>query len=1096
MEEMEARVVSDNSSEDSVKATDTIRAILGPTAKIFSLADFLRHYVPSLDVASTLDTAMSSSERYLLSHMKISPLESLKPLSKIPETIRRDESLASLVDDVVWCLVQRGARHKRLKQDGRNVLSLGYSVASYYQSSGAQSSVNMPAGVLMMHVNSNVDYCKTSSLYRLIHRMVGDDILRTLLLNTSIFVPMQQHQQDHQQDARSKPRGNYFQLTGPPLRARTTQATSNKSSRKKKVKRESTLKYNDADEETTTSKHLQPHATVSRRSLFYSNAYVPTVGLPAQHILNRPQQHQRPADLLADMVEMKSYSRTAQRKLHKRLLTTGEVICAEICRRHQRCDYTRLLQRYCPLPDCCCQDNKDDAELVDFATACTPAAQVASFLSAVLSRIFPPTFWGTPANLSHFFSHHVDTFVRLRRHEQLGNKTLLHGMRVTKIGWLFGNRKGRISRTDHDAAEKLLLRVLRWVFGGFIIPLLRSTFHVTESEFSGKQTLYYRKPVWSTFRALSMNKLLKNQYTEITKDEAVKRLETQEMGFSRLRLLPKKTGIRPIATLCKRAVIDVRLSGRCSKDNASNDSDEEVDTPLGPARKKRRLKPSTEKPTERRIPPTMPTNTALADTFAVLSYEYSKKEETYGAGLRGLHHFYPRYRRFIEQNRPRDYRAKKLYFGSVDIHHCYDNIDQEHLLGVVGGILSEDDYLIQRYSIVHPFQSMGRIIRRQKKQVGPPETFAPFNSTATALATQYHNTVFVDAVVCVLTKKSKVMEQLREHLTSHLVTTRGRYGDRFLVQTKGIPQGSVLSSMLCNYYYANVESDLLSDHFKPSTTALLEDNDLLARMVDDYILITNDVERLSSFLTKMKRGEPSLGVSINGEKTQVSVDIEYANSDGTLEFQAPSAPDHGRLFPWCGMLLDTSSGEVQVDYSRFYEGKASDGLTANRVGREGEQLMVQMKTFVRPRCLPIFFDSIINSKRVQVINFYQLMVLGAVKTSDYLRTSGMSRTLSTNNSFLLKCIESLIDLAYDLINERLQATVPGAKIDIRRPVSTWLGWQAFNDVFRELPQFSEFALGIGQRLGASEECRSLREAVACALRCIQLEKLLERGAYV
>jgi len=88
---------------------------------------------------------------------------------------------------------------------------------------------------------------------------------------------------------------------------------------------------------------------------------------------------------------------------------------------------------------------------------------------------------------------------------------------------------------------------------------------------------------------------------------------------------------------------------------------------------------------------------------------------------------------------------RQLYFASVDIHRCYDNIDQDHLLSIVGGVLSEEDYLIQRYSVVHPFASMGRVFKSHKKKVGPPETFQPFHRTTSGeLTSQHYQSVFID----------------------------------------------------------------------------------------------------------------------------------------------------------------------------------------------------------------------------------------------------------------------------------------------------------------------------------------------------------------
>jgi hypothetical protein len=76
-----------------------------------------------------------------------------------------------------------------------------------------------------------------------------------------------------------------------------------------------------------------------------------------------------------------------------------------------------------------------------------------------------------------------------------------------------------------------------------------------------KQTLLLSQAV-SIFRSLSMQKLLK-QYTEISEREAI--AQTQQMGFSRLRLLPKATGVRPIATLCKRSSFPAKTERKVTR---------------------------------------------------------------------------------------------------------------------------------------------------------------------------------------------------------------------------------------------------------------------------------------------------------------------------------------------------------------------------------------------------------------------------------------------------------------------------------------------------------------------------------------------------
>lgn len=55
-------------------------------------------------------------------------------------------------------------------------------------------------------------------------------------------------------------------------------------------------------------------------------------------------------------------------------------------------------------------------------------------------------------------------------------------------------------------------------------------------------------------------------------------------------------------------------------------------------------------------------------------------------------------------------------------------------------------------------------------------------------------------------------------------------GQRYVLQ-KGIPQGAMLSSVLCDIYYAHMEETSLSE---------FRDQGFLYRYVDDYLFVTED----------------------------------------------------------------------------------------------------------------------------------------------------------------------------------------------------------------------------------------------------------------
>jgi telomerase reverse transcriptase len=165
--------------------------------------------------------------------------------------------------------------------------------------------------------------------------------------------------------------------------------------------------------------------------------------------------------------------------------------------------------------------------------------------------------------------------------------------------------------------------------------------------------------------------------------------------------------------------------------------------------------------------------------------------------------------------------------------------------------------------------------------------------------------------------------------------------------------------------------------------------------------------------------------------------------------------DSKTVFPWCGMLFDTENGEISVDYSRFAGGRATDALTVDRSGGEGQRLDIRMKSFVRPRCQPILFDPRINSTQTAVINFTQVLLLCAVKTVSYV-VDGMDGGAEKNGDYIARCIDNVILYTHKLITERLhQENVSLApnrssqecSLHLKRKDAMWLGWSAFRSIF-------------------------------------------------
>jgi hypothetical protein len=1083
------------------KKTDslvTIRKLLPPPNQIFRLSDFLGRYAPSLKVGNV--TGMGYDVEEELCSMIVSTLETIRPSPHL-KTSECREPVPTIVDDVVWALVQRRDRWKRTEKDGRNVLAQGFSSSPPNEYPRNRNGIEFPStrpGMTQWQANDNVTFCKTSRLFQHLHCYVGDEMLRTILLHTRLFVPLETDRRDE-----GTSRGNYSLVCGPPLtngpisqirlaNAKsdvTGQTMEDCSARPVKKRRR---------HHPEVEQHLQANQSISRHHLFYSDSFTPKVGFHHKHPFH--SQTMTPERLLASMTNLYTTSGGRRRKRWRRLRGSGVDLCRKILTSGKHCDYHRLIERYCPLSDGCdgeLSDQMDDKVKLKLLVQCySQQEDVASFARSVLSNVFPPDFWGSQHNFDCILET-VQGFVLLRRKECLSNKRLMHGIRTTHLTWLQGEKRKnvKLSRTDNEATSRLALQVFRWLFRSFIIPLLRSNFYVTETEFGAKKVFYYRKPVWSAFRALSMRLLLQRQFRELSKAEVAKCLVSHRMGFSRLRLLPKTTGVRPIAHLSKPHHVNLEELLMVSKRR-------KVDLPPGTVPTPR----STKALTTARQSYEESTNSILAQLFDVLTYESTLRGVPFGSGLQGLNDFYPRYQRYIAglKSQIGCGQPLNLVFASVDIEKCYDNINQKHMYDIASRQITHDDYLIQRYNLLYGNDVTGGIQRVTKKIVGPPEVYGLLHAGGQDIASKSSNAV-LDSRTWHLAQRGRLCELLHEHLGSHLVVTSGRYEQRYLLQTGGISQGSILSMLLCNLYYGNVENLMLnrdnpqsprvSDHLSEEQV----DSDFLARLVDDFLFVSTSKPAVSNFLKRMWCGREELGVGVNKEKTLVSEEIgfEVDCEEGPKIVLARVAPvrhaSGERLFPWCGMLFHPRTGEVLIDYQRFQDGDAKDSLTVDFIGSEGKKLGVRMESFARPRCLPILYDHSINTRRTIVTNFYQMMLFSAAKTAEHLRSTGVNPTTARNEDFLLDSIDSLASYSSRQIRSNLRKKNPVRRtLPLTDESLLWLTWHAFSSVFTQLDDFPSLGHRINSKL-QGQECPSsnLEGIVAMAYHRFSLDRIIE-----
>ncbi len=492
-----------------------------------------------------------------------------------------------------------------------------------------------------------------------------------------------------------------------------------------------------------------------------------------------------------------------------------------------------------------------------------------------------------------------------------------------------------MSQSDRTKRIEIFSEFIYYVFDSIVIPLIRSNFHVTESSAHRNRLFFFRHDVWRTLSEPALTKLKLSMFEEMDTEKALSRLEARSLGFSQIRLLPKETGVRPIMNLRRRMLKTYngnKILGRS-------------------------------------------VNSVMAPVFNMLSYEKANQFEKLGSALFSVGDMYPKIKSYKEGLQKNGTFAKALYFAKVDVQSCFDTIPQRRVLDVIEKLITQDEYSIARHAEIKAPSLHGRrhgldqAVKPARKFVAKARAVHDLSTydhiVSNELAKRKKNTIFVDSVVRNTQHKDQLLDLLEEHVERNMV----KIGKKFYRQKEGIPQGSVLSTLLCSFFYGELEKERLG--------FLQTGDSLLLRLIDDFLLITTDKEQARNFLEVMHNGVEEFGVKVNPEKSLV-------NFETTVHGTKVPRLLGGTGFPYCGNLIDSRTLEITKDTKRKRNMVVSDSLTVEYSKMPGKTFHRKILDSFKIHAHAMFLDTSLNTHTTVLASIYQSLVETATKFYHYL----------------------------------------------------------------------------------------------------------------
>ncbi|MCJ1432065.1 hypothetical protein MMC27_001421 [Xylographa pallens] len=719
------------------------------------------------------------------------------------------------------------------------------------------------------------------------------------------------------------------------------------------------------------------------------------------------------------------------RRVRGSLLT----LVAKLQRLHSRCSYVELLKHYCHIDwidgravrkhrkrgnrrsgsdfrgnplEKRAQRNLENAvngnatSKSSITAVATPAEQVSAFCRAVLLRLIPFDLWGEGQDgeqNKNIILHHVNQFISLRQFENMNLHSVSQNLKIRCIAWLAPPKldpSQKLSKSDREKRREIFLELLYYVFDSIIIPLIRANFHVTESNAHGNKLFFFRHDLWRACTEPSLSNIKLTMFEEIQTVRARRLLDARTLGFSQTRLLPKANGLRLIMNLRQRAT---KLQN-------------------GKAVLGRSI------------------NSVMAPVFNMLSYEKSRQPDRLGSALFSVGDLYPKIKAFRAQLLAGNRGHEFLYFAKVDVQSCFDTIPQRQVVALMEKLCSETEYRISRHAEIkpsgaHDYQSRTQLESKPaRKFVATARAGQDYRNFQELLSEQLglvkRSTVFVDSVVQSLPKKETLLELLREHVERNVV----KIGKKFFRQKQGIPQGSVLSSLICNFFYAEFEKECLD--------FLHKSDSLLLRLIDDFLLITTNHSHATRFIQIMHEGNEKYGINVRADKS-------LTNFESTINAASLSCPISGAGFPYCGAMINTVTLEITKDRTRRMQTVLADSLTVETSKMPGRMFYRKAMNSFKIQTHAMFLDTSFNSQSTVFSNIYQNLSETAMKYYRYAKAMGGQRRLPA--SLLMRTIQDLSKLALVLIESKHQSHNSVAfKCSVSKAQIEWLVWTAFRHV--------------------------------------------------
>ncbi|PVV03101.1 hypothetical protein BB560_002427 [Smittium megazygosporum] len=373
----------------------------------------------------------------------------------------------------------------------------------------------------------------------------------------------------------------------------------------------------------------------------------------------------------------------------------------------------------------------------------------------------------------------------------------------------------------------------------------KGNFYITETELSKSKVFYFRHDVWLK---LTSNAFVSSIFSIVPVKLSNEKIQTRSIGVSSLRLIPKSSGLRPLIFQPSNSI------------NFGTTKAKAVNKTLQP-----------------------PFHKLHPNKFGCSVF-----------GNDNMHKLFLSFKLKLSN----DYaKFPKLFIAKVDITQAFTNIYRDVLIKFIDEFVDKDIFLLNKYALVRSVYGM--LKTKYECLSSDMDSIQSFKKFARSRSINMKNSIFFDGMNLSLITREDVLQLINEHINQNYIMFRSS----LYRQSEGIPQGSILSPLLCNLYFGMIENEYIIPKFQK--------NCLIMRQTDDYLFVSTEQSDVGRFLHIVYNDLGSkFGINVNKSKTLVNFDHEINN----LKLKKIESV---KGFPWCGFLINQQNLSIRPDYARF-----------------------------------------------------------------------------------------------------------------------------------------------------------------------------------